>query len=178
MSCCKKSWTGCRESAFGVALKYSAPLKKCLAVSVTKNCLDVAALPPTLKKTPDIFCDVLKTLSLIELAITSFLLVSVKASFTILSKKFDTFILSTSPWLNTTAASDKFAWVQAHLGDVAYKRLILSHHKHLNSGDYLIDDRPNNGADKFIGELIQFGSGTFPIWKVVTHYLLSKVENF
>ena len=98
-------------------------------------------------------------------------------SYTILSKEFDTYILSTSPWLNTTAASDKFTWVQEYLVDVAYKRLILSHHKHLNSGDFLIDDRPNNGADKFIGELIQFGSGTFPNWKVVTHYLLSKVDN-
>ena len=100
------------------------------------------------------------------------------ASYTILSKKFDTYILSTSPWLNTTAASDKFAWVQEHLGDVAYKRLILSHHKHLNSGDFLIDDRFHNGADKFNGELIQFGSDTFPNWKVVTQYLLSKVDNF
>ena len=98
-------------------------------------------------------------------------------SYTILSKKFDTFILSTSPWLNTTAASDKFAWVHEHLGDVAYKRLILSHHKHLNSGDFLIDDRLHNGADKFNGELIKFGSDTFPNWKVVTHYLLSKVDN-
>lgn len=95
-------------------------------------------------------------------------------SYHILSEKFDTYILSTSPWENTTAASDKFAWVRKHLGIVAHKRLILSHHKHLNNGHYLIDDRPNNGADKFTGEWIQFGSEKFPNWKVVTDYLSNK----
>ena len=95
-------------------------------------------------------------------------------SYHILSEKFDTYILSTSPWENTTAASDKFAWVRKHLGIVAHKRLILSHHKHLNNGHYLIDDRPNNGADKFTGEWIQFGSEKFPNWKVVTDYLSKK----
>jgi 5'(3')-deoxyribonucleotidase len=95
-------------------------------------------------------------------------------SYGILSEIFDTYILSTSPWENSTAASDKFSWVKTHLGKFAYKRLILSHHKHLNHGDFLIDDRPNNGADKFRGELILFGSDKFPNWKVVTSYLLDK----
>ena len=66
-----------------------------------------------------------------------------------LCQKYDCYILSTSPWKNPTAANDKFEWVQKYLGDVAYKRLILSHHKNLNRGDYLIDDRPEkNGAGK------------------------------
>ncbi len=95
-------------------------------------------------------------------------------SYHLLSERFDTYILSTSPWENATAASDKFAWVKRHLGKVAYKRLILSHHKHLNHGDYLIDDRHHNGADKFRGELILFGSDTYPDWKTVTNYLLAK----
>lgn len=92
-----------------------------------------------------------------------------------LSQHFDTYILSTSPWDNHTAASDKQAWVKFHLGEYARKRLILSHHKHLNHGDFLIDDRTKNGADKFVGELILFGSEKFPNWEVVTEYLLSKV---
>jgi len=33
----KKSLTGCNESAFGVAAKYKAPLKKCFTESVIKN---------------------------------------------------------------------------------------------------------------------------------------------
>jgi 5'-nucleotidase len=44
-------------------------------------------------------------------------------AYTELSKKFDTYILSTSPWDNSTAWSDKVDWVKKHLGEVAYKRL-------------------------------------------------------
>jgi hypothetical protein len=63
------------------------------------------------------------------------------ASFEELATKFDTYILSTSPWGNPSAWSDKRLWVKRYLGEVAYKRLILSHHKHLNYGHFLIDDR-------------------------------------
>lgn len=90
-----------------------------------------------------------------------------------LCEKYDCYILSTSPWSNPTAASDKFAWVKKYLGDVAHKRLILSHHKNLNRGDYLIDDRPNKcGAGLFEGEVIAFGSEQFPNWDSVLSYLL------
>lgn len=58
-----------------------------------------------------------------------------------LADAFHTYILSTAPWSNETAWSAKNLWVRRHLGEVAYKRLILSHHKHLVRGDYLIDDR-------------------------------------
>ena len=58
-----------------------------------------------------------------------------------LSEKFDTYILSTSPWANPSAWSDKLIWVKNYLGPSANKRLILSHHKNLNAGDFLIDDR-------------------------------------
>ena len=93
-----------------------------------------------------------------------------------LKGKYELYILSTSPWLNPTAGSDKLLWVQKHFGkdedSVFYKRLILSHHKNLNNGAYLIDDRDKNGAAEFCGELILFGSGNFPDWDVVVDYLL------
>jgi 5'-nucleotidase len=92
-----------------------------------------------------------------------------------LSKHFDTYILSTSPWENGTAWSDKLNWVKKHLGKVAYKRLILSHNKHLNAGDFLVDDRLHNGADKFTGELILFGQDPYPNWIEVRKYLMSKL---
>jgi 5'-nucleotidase len=95
-------------------------------------------------------------------------------SYEILSKKFDTYILSTSPWDNHTAPTDKLLWVKKYLGEVAYKRLILSHHKHLNVGDFLIDDRTKNGADRFKGELIHFGTEKFPGWITVRDYLLER----
>ena len=90
-----------------------------------------------------------------------------------LSEKYDVYILSSAPWKNPSAWSDKLEWVKKHLGPKARKRLILSHHKHLNRGDYLIDDRPNNGAKHFQGEWLRFGEkGDFPDWKSVLDYLL------
>lgn len=56
--------------------------------------------------------------------------------------------------------------------DPAYKRLILTHHKNLNKGDFLIDDRDKNGAKDFEGEHIWFGKPEFPDWKTVVDYLL------
>ena len=89
-----------------------------------------------------------------------------------LSSKYDTYILSTAPWTNTTAWQDKIEWVQKYLGKLAYKKLILSHHKNLNAGDYLIDDRLRNGAGKFKGEHIHFATDKFPDWDTVLNYLM------
>ena len=88
-----------------------------------------------------------------------------------LAKKYDVYILSTAPWNNPSAWSDKVAWVTKYLDDVLHKRLILSHHKDLVKGDYLIDDRSKHGADTFEGEWIQFGSGKFQNWDAVLKYL-------
>jgi 5'(3')-deoxyribonucleotidase len=92
-------------------------------------------------------------------------------SYNQLSSQYDTYILSTSPWDNPSAWQDKILWVKKYLEKSAYKRLILSHHKNLNRGDYLIDDRLKNGVDKFIGEHIHFGTEQFPDWKSVLIYL-------
>jgi 5'(3')-deoxyribonucleotidase len=95
-----------------------------------------------------------------------------------LSKKYDLYILSTAPWLNPSAWIHKLEWVHKHFGkekdSLFYKRLIILHNKNLNTGEYLIDDRPNNGAKDFKGEWIHFGSQDFPDWDTVTEYLLSK----
>ena len=96
------------------------------------------------------------------------------AAFEHLATQFDTYILSTSPWGNPSAWSDKLLWVKQYLGKPAYKRLILSHHKHLNQGDFLIDDRTKNGAELFTGELVLFGSDQFPDWASVVTYLDGK----
>ena len=61
--------------------------------------------------------------------------------------------LSTAPWLNPSTWIDKLLWVQKYFGQdqssIFYKRLIISHHKNLNRGTYLIDDRKKNGANEF-----------------------------
>lgn len=93
------------------------------------------------------------------------------AAYEELATLFETYILSTAPWANPSAWSDKLLWVKRYLGTVAHKRLIISHNKHLNRGDFLVDDRTRNGADKFAGELILFGSREFRGWAEVARYL-------
>lgn len=100
-----------------------------------------------------------------------------------LASLFDTYVLSTAPWANPTAWHDKVEWIQRHFGagpeGPLYKRLILSHHKHLNRGEFLVDDRPHkNGAERFHeggGEVIHFGSDAYPSWPAVVSYLKTKV---
>lgn len=92
----------------------------------------------------------------------------------ILAEQYDIFFLSTAPWDNIASWSSKRKWVQKYLGKLAYKRLILSHRKDLLMGDYLIDDRPNNGAAEFKGEWIQFGKPNFKDWNAIVNYLLIK----
>jgi 5'(3')-deoxyribonucleotidase len=100
------------------------------------------------------------------------------AAFRELVECFDTYLLSTAPWNNSSAWSDKLLWVKKHLGDAAKKRLILSHNKGLNRGDYLVDDRPtSNGVDLFQGEIIHFGSDRFPDWSAVLPYLREHAED-
>lgn len=93
-----------------------------------------------------------------------------------LSKYYDIFVLSTAPWDNSGAWSDKVQWIKKYFGsgdsNILYKRLILTHHKDLSRGDILIDDRIKNGADKFDGEFILFGSKKFPAWDSVVRHLI------
>jgi 5'-nucleotidase len=102
-----------------------------------------------------------------------------------LTTLFDTYVLSTVPWGNTSGASQKIEWIQRHFGKEKstplWKRVILSHHKHLNKGDFLIDDRRHNGAAEFPdhnpgGEWIHFGSEAFPDWPTVVAYLRERAH--
>lgn len=90
----------------------------------------------------------------------------------LLAKHYDVFILTTAPWNNPTAASDKIEWIKKYMNDIFHKRVIITHHKELCQGDYLIDDRDKNGASEFSGELIHLGSGRFPDMDSVLNYLL------
>ena len=91
-----------------------------------------------------------------------------------LTRHFDVYILSTAPWNNPSAWTDKLLWVKKYLGDLAHKRLIFSHNKHLNDGDFLIDDRTANGAENFKGEHVKFLSEEFQNWDDVLNYLIPK----
>jgi 5'(3')-deoxyribonucleotidase len=88
------------------------------------------------------------------------------------SESYEVYFLSTAPWNNTSAWTDKRIWLEEQFGNKINRKLILTHRKDLVKGDILIDDRPNNGAKDFEGEWIHFGSKTFPDWKSVIKYLL------
>jgi len=87
------------------------------------------------------------------------------------SEEYEPYILSTAPWSNTWSWAEKRIWVETFIGEKAFKKLTLTHNKNLVIGDYLVDDRPFNGADEFTGEWIQMGSEKFPDWDAVLEYL-------
>ena len=97
--------------------------------------------------------------------------------FRFLAEHFDTYILSTAPWNNPSAWCDKLLWVKEHLGDAVHKRLILSHHKDLLRGDYIIDDNTKNGVSEFQGTHIHFGQGEFKDWTSVINYFKKIAES-
>jgi 5'(3')-deoxyribonucleotidase len=93
-----------------------------------------------------------------------------------LAEVFDAFILSTPSWSKPHSWSEKRLWIEKQFGELFFKKIILTHRKDLVMGDFLIDDHTWNGADKFCGELIHFGSDKFPSWQLVLDYLLPKAE--
>ena len=82
-------------------------------------------------------------------------------SITELSKLFNLFILSTSPWNNPSAWIDKISWVHKHFGIEKTSRV-------------------ENGAKEFGlrpgSEHIHFGQGDFPGWESVVEYLKERKE--
>lgn len=89
-----------------------------------------------------------------------------------LSEKYDLYVVSTAPWNNPSAWSDKRKWIEKHL-PIANYRLFLTHNKHMVVGDYLIDDRIKNGVEKFPGKHIHFGQSQFENWEKVLKYFES-----
>jgi 5'-nucleotidase len=87
---------------------------------------------------------------------------------------FDVYILSSPSWGNSSAWSDKYEWIVKHLPFME-RRLILSSQKHLNAGDYIIDDRLHNGVSEFQGEHIHFGTDAFPDWETTITYLRKNI---
>ena len=75
-------------------------------------------------------------------------------------------------WIQHYFKNDETTALKDPLGNPLWKRLILSHHTHLNQGDFLVDDRTANGADRFNGEHIHFGQERWPDWETILKYLL------
>lgn len=89
-----------------------------------------------------------------------------------LQEKYETYILSTPPWSNPDAWSEKRKWVEDHFGKSANKKLVLCHNKGLVKGEFLIDDRIANGVADFEGEHIHFGQEGAENWAVILKKML------
>ena len=90
-----------------------------------------------------------------------------------LFEKYNVFILTSASWSNPQSYVEKIEWINKYIPK-AKKRVIFSNYKNLNSGDYLIDDRPHKGAKDFCGEWLHFGSEKFPDWNSITKYLIKQ----
>lgn len=84
---------------------------------------------------------------------------------------FDVYFLSTPMWDVPESFKGKRIWIEKHFGEKANRRLILTHRKDLNIGDFLVDDRLKNGASEFTGKHIHFATENFPNWPATLKYL-------
>ena len=84
---------------------------------------------------------------------------------------FEVYFLSTPMWNVPASFTGKRIWIENHFGEKAVKKLILTHRKDLNVGDYLVDDRVKNGVSEFTGQHIHFATQQFPNWEVTLKYL-------
>jgi 5'(3')-deoxyribonucleotidase len=84
---------------------------------------------------------------------------------------YNIYFLSSPMWYLPASFIGKRIWIENHFGEKAARRLVLTHRKDLCIGDYLVDDRTINGAAKFQGQFIHFGSSQFPDWKTTLAFL-------
>lgn len=85
---------------------------------------------------------------------------------------YDVYFLTVPMWNLPDSFTGKRIWIHNHFGKDAEQRLILTHRKDLNIGDYLIDDSLRHGVDKFTGRHIHFGSEAFPDWDATLKHML------
>ena len=90
---------------------------------------------------------------------------------------FDVYILTAPSVMNPLCYTEKRLWIEDHFGMQMVEKLIISPHKNLNRGDYLIDDKnTGRGQDKFEGQLLQFGSNDFKDWATVLAFFDTKYD--
>ena len=81
------------------------------------------------------------------------------------------FVLTAPSLKNPHSYMEKRLWVEEYLGYDVVNRLIISPHKDLSRGHYLIDNlMEGKGQERFEGMLIQYGGAEFPNWAAVKQY--------
>jgi len=92
--------------------------------------------------------------------------------------ELDVYILTAPSIKNPYCYTEKRLWIGKHLGFAAANQLIISPHKNLNKGHFLIDDNVSGkGQENFEGELVQFGSNAYPDWAAIHQYFKTKIDN-
>jgi len=92
-------------------------------------------------------------------------------SYHILTEHYNVLLLTSAPWLCHESAMDKRIWAERELGPKVKKNIIISHHKGLCMGDYLVDDRLKNGVTMFKGIHFHFGQKDAENWPKVIRSL-------
>jgi 5'(3')-deoxyribonucleotidase len=83
-------------------------------------------------------------------------------------ERFDPYILTAPSTKNPFSYTEKRVWIEKYFGIEFTEKLIISPNKGLLKGDILIDDLiSGRGQENFEGEVMQFGSVSFPDWKTV-----------
>lgn len=95
----------------------------------------------------------------------------------ILFELYEVYFLSSPMWYVPHSFVGKRIWIEKHFGRLSKRRLILTHRKDLNIGDYLVDDTTRNGAGEFKGIHIHFGTDEFPNWEVTLKYLQNNADD-
>ena len=91
---------------------------------------------------------------------------------------FEVYILTAPSVKNPLCYTEKRLWVEKYLGFAAVNQLIISPHKNLNKGHYLIDDNVSGkGQENFEGEVVQFRSELFPDWAAIHLYFKTKIDS-
>ena len=98
-----------------------------------------------------------------------------------LSEHYDMrFLTRPSPY-NLGSYTEKAVWVRDNMGGIdALENLNLNPDKSIvgEDGDYLVDDWDVHGQTEFKGEFLRFGKDSkFMNWKMVTEYLMSKIDD-
>ena len=97
----------------------------------------------------------------------------------LLRQNFDVYILTAPSTRNPHCYSEKRIWIEDHFGYEFTKKLIISPNKGLLRGDILIDDHiDGKGQEEFEGDLIHFGSTSFPDWSSVMEHLTELTSRY
>lgn len=90
----------------------------------------------------------------------------------------DVWVLTAPSVRNPLSYTEKRLSIEAHFDLDFAHRLIISPDKSLLKGDVLIDDfTEGKGQDRFEGELIHFGSATYPDWSAVMAALVPRLTH-